>query len=78
VLQTKVVVLSAKGKGWEKTSQVCAMKLNEGEELMKRRYHQNTVKTSVSNRYWDKFDGNLITGRAAVGVEATGAWCGLL
>jgi hypothetical protein len=36
VLQPKVVVLSAKGKGW-KTSQVNAMKLNESEELKKRR-----------------------------------------
>jgi len=36
VLQSKVVVLNAKGKGW-RTSQLSAMKLNESKELKKRR-----------------------------------------
>jgi len=37
VLWTKAKVLSADGKGW-KTGQVFVMKLNESEELKKRRY----------------------------------------
>jgi hypothetical protein len=37
VLQLKVVVLSAIGKGRKKIGQVRVMKLNESEERMKRR-----------------------------------------
>jgi hypothetical protein len=37
VLQSEVVVLSAMGKGRKKIGQVRVMKLNESEELMKRR-----------------------------------------
>jgi hypothetical protein len=37
VLQSKVAVLSASGKGQRKIGQVCTMKLNESEELTKRR-----------------------------------------
>jgi hypothetical protein len=39
---------------------------------------ENTVKARGFNHNWDKSGGNLITGRMAVGVQATGAWCRLL
>jgi hypothetical protein len=77
VLQSKVVVLSAKEKA-ERISQVCTMKLNESEESNKRRYYKNTVKTRKFKCCWDKYGRNLITVRMAVGVEATGAWYRLL
>jgi hypothetical protein len=54
------------------------MKLNESEEPMKRREYENAVKTSDCEHCWDESGGNLITGRMAVGVQATGAWYRLL
>lgn len=77
VLRSKVVVLSAIGKG-QTIGQVRAMKLNESEELTKRRYDKVQSKPEVLSGHWDKSGRNLVTGQTAVGVEVTGAWHRLL
>jgi hypothetical protein len=72
LLWPKATVLSADGKG-RVIGQVGVMKLNENEELIKRRKYKNAVKTMLYFQAWDKFGESLIIGQTTAGVQATGA-----
>ena len=64
------MVVSVKEKTDLGFCQVGARETNESEPLTKRRKSRDGVKTGVFSRFRDKSGGNLLTARAASGVQA--------